>query len=235
MTSSSRAACTDRSRPAANDASPLAHLETRSRVRRRASESPRRAPPGPPARRRRRRPPARAAAPPRPRRPARRADRPPCKSTIFEGTNWANVGCPESGTSSASLDARIARRSRSSAPGRGSGRSSEPQLARAAPASIGFIGPSPTKANSTPPSTSSAASSTVGSACAIPCVPANVTRNRRPIAPSSARAVVVRLGVEEHLERAVRDQRGRGGRCRGSASMWSQNGRVTATTAAASR
>ncbi len=69
-----------------------------------------------------------------------------------------------------------------------------------------------------------------GSACAIPCVPANVTRNSSPVDAELAAQRRSGVDVEEELERPVRDAGRSSAACRRIASMCSQNGRVTATT-----
>ena len=96
------------------------------------------------------------------------------------------VGCAESGTSRASLAASsggdlLERHLRVEVHVR------EPVLACPIERSR-FTGPSPTKSELAPhPRAAPAASSADGSACAIPCVPAKVTRNRRAGTPRRSR------------------------------------------------
>ncbi len=135
--------------------------------------------------------------------------------------------------------ARVTRRSppgsearRRSAPEDGSARLRAPARGRPIRARS-FTGPSPTKAKWILPSTRLAASSTLGRDCAIPCVPANITRKASSGTPSSPRG---RRGLlEERLERAVGDQRGARRTLERMRVDVRQKGRVTATTASERR
>ena len=213
-------------------AAALAHRRRLLRMRRRASEAHRQAPPGPRAARRRRRPPARAAARPRP--AADEHDRPADRHVVDQLRRHELLERRMARERDEQRVARgeDARRSRPSAPGRGSARSTA-RARRPAPAAIGFIGPSPTNAKlDAVADERRRRRARDGSACAIPCVPANVTRNS-PFG-RRARRGRRRRAAPRRTARACRSgsARSRGGVAR-IASMCSQNERVTATTAAA--